>query len=510
MKIRIIFFAAILLSAVSAGAGERALPNVIAYQSALFDDGGNPIADGEAQVAFRIRGSDGALLYEEYQTLDVVRGTVSALVGNGLTENGAPTGGISASALDPTGAKYLEVQVGDFPPTSAMEIASVPYASYSELALGAVEGAIDSLAIADGSIAYEDLSDDLKSRLTDDITGGRGADQIIYRNELESLYRGPESASAIGLRAGLNYSGANDLQGAIQDIDRAVKRRDEKIDTETDARVAANTTLQRNIDNEAEDRRRADTEHAGADTNVHGVGAGNIVGTDRIQTLSNKTLASPTIQGGTINSDIAVSDGVTIDGVDVSAATSTLQRNIDYVNATKVSKSGDTMSGELEVLFPAAPPSNATDGIVQGDKIKVGAALNNLYGLAASNTEGDSAVLNNIRVASGEISDNGTVSVPEPFAVSECKIITSVFSTGNMEGIDAICTRACPNTDNRNYLIRCHVDADLGSGTGCEANLANCRLPLVDTDGDGIVDTETEDGGPCLAHYLMICVKTTQ
>lgn len=357
------FFIMVIAAFVFAGgdvhADERAVPNVIAYQSSLYDDGGNPIADGSVNALFRISDAGGRILYEENQVLDVVRGQVSALVGNGLTQNGAPTGGIPPSVFDPADAKYLEIQVGDFPPTPAMEIASVPYSNYAGVALGAADGVIDSLAIADASIAYDDLSADLVTRLSSELTGGRGADQIIYREDLDNLYRAPTAAATIGIRPGLVYSGANDMQGAIQDIDRAVKRRDERIDTEAESRQDADTAevTARNAAISS-----AVTTHAAATGGVHGI-TGAIVGTNTVQTLSNKTLESPTINGGNVTSNVTVNAGVTIDGVDISATAATLQTNIDNEASTratadlllqanidgKVSKSGDTMTGNLVI-----------------------------------------------------------------------------------------------------------------------------------------------------------------
>jgi hypothetical protein len=66
-------------------------------------------------------------------------------------------------------------------------------------------------------------------------------------------------------------------------------------------------------------RNAAIASHASANTGVHGVGTGTIVGTTLTQTLSNKTLVSPIIQGGSVTANISVSDGVTIDGIDISA-----------------------------------------------------------------------------------------------------------------------------------------------------------------------------------------------
>jgi len=45
------------------------------------------------------------------------------------------------------------------------------------------------------------------------------------------------------------------------------------------------------------------TGHNGSTSNVHGVGNGDVVGTNKVQTLTSKTLTTPVINGGTINAD---------------------------------------------------------------------------------------------------------------------------------------------------------------------------------------------------------------
>ena len=69
--------------------------------------------------------------------------------------------------------------------------------------------------------------------------------------------------------------------------------------------------------------------HSGAISDVHGVGAGNlVVGTGTVQTLTNKTLTSPVITGGTINGGAALTaDSTELNYVD--GVTSSIQTQID-------------------------------------------------------------------------------------------------------------------------------------------------------------------------------------
>lgn len=210
-------------------AEEKIVPQVMGYHSIIYDEGGNLIADGDIGVWFRILDPAGAVLYEERQTVTALNGQVSALIGNGLTAQGAPTGGVSLDALNPDGEKYLEVEVEGMTKLSPMEFASVPYATYAQEALSAAEGAIDGKAIAEGSLLFKNFAQDAIDGLTNAITGGKGLGQIVMRDELATLFRSPSAAANIGVQRGLTYSGANDLQGVLRDLDLALASRDEKI-----------------------------------------------------------------------------------------------------------------------------------------------------------------------------------------------------------------------------------------------------------------------------------------
>ncbi|MBT3181656.1 MAG: hypothetical protein HN337_04000 [Deltaproteobacteria bacterium] len=285
MKLNISIVMALLLFSSIASADTGKVPNVLAYQSILYDDGGNPIADGDADIIFRITDHEGALLFEESQRVDVVRGAVSVLVGNGDDLDGAPTGGIPLNLFQTENPLYLEVEVEGFPATDPLEIVSVPYAIYA----GSVaEGGVNSKAIRDRSIVYEDLSDSLIKKL-----GNEGG--LISREGVDAIYREPAAASKIGVQRGFNYSGANDLQGVLSDLDRAVKRREEKITS----LLGASSNLEVALSAETQDRINADNSHKNKSSNVHGLGSGDgaVVGTNKGQTLRNKTLDGVTLDG---------------------------------------------------------------------------------------------------------------------------------------------------------------------------------------------------------------------
>lgn len=153
-----------------------------------------------------------------------------------------PIGGVPADLFAGGASRYLEVEVEGVPPTPPMEIASVPYAFYAQEALGAAEGAIDGRAIADGSIGIADVGADFVDGLAAELTGGGTAESFVVREELETLYRAPSAAATIGVEPQFLHSGANDLQGVLADFDLAIQRRDERIAAEEAARVAAVNT----------------------------------------------------------------------------------------------------------------------------------------------------------------------------------------------------------------------------------------------------------------------------
>lgn len=251
MKKTISICIAVAVAACAAGrfAEARPVPEVLLFQSALYDDGGNPIADGPVDLILRIVDDAGRVLYEERQTPDAVRGQVSVLVGNGLTSMGAPTGGVPRSVLDPASLRYIEAEAAGQPPTAPMEIASVPYSLYA--------GEADS--VAEGGVGYEALKvgvvEKLAEALSDSVVG---ENEVIVRGDLPTLYRESSAAASIGVEPAFVYSAADDLQGVLADFDAAIKARDTRISTEVAARTQGDQTLSVAISAEANARQGAD------------------------------------------------------------------------------------------------------------------------------------------------------------------------------------------------------------------------------------------------------------
>lgn len=334
MKIKILVFVLLVFCA-SANAYDRQVPLFFGYRAALVDEGGNLLADGPSDVKFQILESDGAALYEEEQTLDVVNGYVSAIVGNGQ-------GGISPDVFDPQGARYLQVTVSGQRPYDPLQIVATPYAIWSEMALRMPDEAVTSGMIADGAIKKEHLNEELSSAIfPNGIPKDKLPSDTVYGETLQSSY----GAGEVGVATVFIYSGASTVQGVLKDFDIAIKKRQEeieftkkdydaKINNEVAARQVSDAALQaqdaalqgqHNLQQgQLDSQQNQISAHTQATTAVHGV-EGEVVGTESIQSLTNKsitgsTIVNPTITGGgVIKDDMNVATGKKIDSVDISA-----------------------------------------------------------------------------------------------------------------------------------------------------------------------------------------------
>lgn len=107
--------------------------------------------------------------------------------------------------------------------------------------------------------------------------------------------------------------------------------------------------------------------HSANDSGVHGVGTGQVVGTNKAQTLSNKILTSPTVNGGTVNADF-----LTVGGV----AAVDLNRSQTLSNKTLVSP---TITGTGNVTASTAHFTSLSAGsaTVGGQPVLVQGALDN-------------------------------------------------------------------------------------------------------------------------------------
>ena len=228
-----------ILSTLPAIAGETSVPHFLNYQSLLYDDGGNLIPDGQANIIFRIVDANGNVLFDEYQTVNVVDGYVSAIVGNGVDANNAPIGGIPEGVLSPEESRYLEVTVDNYPPEGLMEIVSVPYSIYAEKAFTVADGSIDEKAIKNGSIKMTHLTDDLVEQLASEMeTAGMVATPTDITN-LQTGYSSSAGATNIGVGSGFTYSSGENVEAVVRDLDQAILDRQTNIATHANTPIAS-------------------------------------------------------------------------------------------------------------------------------------------------------------------------------------------------------------------------------------------------------------------------------
>lgn len=265
----------------------KAVPHYLNFQSVLRDDAGNLIAEPFTDIEFKILDPEGREIFYELQPgVQVVRGGVNVMIGEGVVPNSnppAPTGGIPPLAFDPaTGFKRLKVRFGSNQPSEPMEFGMVPYAVYAEKALGVAGDSIGSEQIKNGSIKVEDLDQGLAfAHLKGQASEGQIPSTMTTDTELEGHLKSNTAhpASAITLAGPFSFSAATNLQDVIKDIDsnllqevanRGLNRDDLKLagvaeaaariaadQAEITARTAADTGLDGRIFQEIADRTKA-------------------------------------------------------------------------------------------------------------------------------------------------------------------------------------------------------------------------------------------------------------
>lgn len=215
------------------------VPRQFAYQGNIYDDGGNAIPDGPVEISIAIKDSSGGVVYSERQTVDAIAGSISALIGNGLDDDGVVTGGIDCAMLLTGTPLSLELEAIGFGPPIVMQLASVPFAMVSDFAYRVAADSIGSDEIIDGTISAADFSDRVYESIGAKLSGGEGDGEFITLERLKEIDAEPIAASSIGVQLPFLYSSAQNVQGVLVDLDHGLKGNDEKIDEEIDNRIAA-------------------------------------------------------------------------------------------------------------------------------------------------------------------------------------------------------------------------------------------------------------------------------
>lgn len=262
----------LLLPAMVVSAASKQVPTLFNYQGVLLDEGGNPLPDGISNLKFQISDSAGSVLYEETQDVEITKGQVSVIIGNGLNPaSGAPAGGIPSDILDPTDTHYLQVEVGGQKPYDRLEIVAQPYSLWADTALGLAEGSLTGEMVGEKVIEKKHLSDELMDDLKTefaDMMATNALSQDSFK-EFKTVVQASSGASQIGVVNNFVYSGSKTVQGVLSDFDKAIKKRQEEVDfvrKDNDSKITSEATtrknsddgLQANISNEAVTRSQQD------------------------------------------------------------------------------------------------------------------------------------------------------------------------------------------------------------------------------------------------------------
>lgn len=186
------------------------VPRSIGYQAYLTNGGGEALASGPTTLEFRITDAAQQPLFTETQSVEVVGGVVSAVLGfgaNAVTQSS--NAGIPIEVLASSEPRFLEVYQNGILIDDPTQIVSVPYARIAERVAHA---AVDSTALAPQSVQIEHLSEAVLDKL---------AEELPQRTEFQS-------ALTISGTVPFAYSQAASIEDILHDLDRAIKAREEK------------------------------------------------------------------------------------------------------------------------------------------------------------------------------------------------------------------------------------------------------------------------------------------
>ncbi len=244
MILTMVFAIGVLLSPLLASA-QTVVPHLVNFQAVLRDDNGNLITDPTVDLEFKVLDQDGTQLYYEQQPgVSVVRSAVDVMIGEGIVPGSSPatpTGGVPLTALDPaSGAKKLQVKIGNNQPSDPMDLNAVPYAMYAEKALGLV-GNIDVSQLPSILTTDDELNTAIQKEVTDRTTSETNLQNQINTANTNITTLTTGLANEVTART----NGDTTLQNAIT--------------SEANTRASADTTLQNNINSETSARTTADT-----------------------------------------------------------------------------------------------------------------------------------------------------------------------------------------------------------------------------------------------------------
>ena len=500
-----------------AHAADASVPLLLQYQGLLTDGGGNPLASGAVSLEFRITDAAHQPLYREIQAVNVNNGVVSTLIGNGTDpRTGGVTTGLRPEMLSPIIPHYLEVWRDGALADDPMEIVSVPYALWSDTATHVAPGSIDATALAAGAIEMSHLAPDFVDTL---------AAKLVETNALQSAFASTNGANAVGVNSTFTYSGAQNVQGVLQDLDRAIKAREEKnVSRGGDTMqgplaiaagglsVTGDISVSGKVDGVEVSTLDTSVATHTKSTSAHG-SDGAVVGsntlTDQIATRVNKNgdtmngaLQIATgglgVKGGFVADSATVNGAVTanagmnvvgdisvsgkVDGVDVSALDGSVAKHTESTSAhgsdgnvvgsntltkqidTRVNKNGDTMQGALQI---------ATGGLgVKGGFVADSATVNGtVTANAGVNVVGDISVRGKV--------DGVEVSTLDTSVATHTKSTSAHGSDGDVVGSNTL-TKQIDTRVNKNGDTMQGALSITNGGLGVKGGFVADRATLSD------------------------------
>jgi hypothetical protein len=199
---------------------ELGVPPFLSYQGRLTDGGGNPLPSGLVSMQLRVTDGGAGILFAEEQEVTIVDGVASVIIGQGVDpETGQLHGGLPPDIFHPGTPHFLEIWINGALADDPLEIVAVPYAYWSAQALHVAPQSIDSTALAEGVVTLPHLASGFVDELALTLTSNP-----IFRASMADQ----EVAGAIGVQSTLNYSTATTIQAALEDLDRAIRAREEK------------------------------------------------------------------------------------------------------------------------------------------------------------------------------------------------------------------------------------------------------------------------------------------
>jgi len=320
MKTKIIFILAVILLCGQLFEAQAAITQVPVLMSApvvLYDEANNILADGDYVVTIGLTDLTGATLFTEEQTVSIRDGVCHLAVGQGFAVGSnftSPSGGLDWSLFNRDGDISVEILVeGQVNPQAVAVLGAQPYSYIAQYALDIADDTITSDKIADGSIREADLSADLLSSLS---TGSADSSGAAASAETSVDAANVTVSSSISLS---NAPGSN-LATVLQGLDAAIG-------------AIRDIDLQQSV--------------ADISTSIANLGS----------TYATDTELSSAVTG--VNSSIS-SLNSTINSLDSTYATDSA---LSAVSDAKVNKSGDSMTGDLNMGGQSITNVNLVDDV---------------------------------------------------------------------------------------------------------------------------------------------------